>query len=1002
MRGSSGPPPGRGSSDGRSSKPQRPSDQSRRRERPAITPQDEFPPPGGPSSRSMKPGGSSSRSSPTKYDSNNRSSRAGGRDQQAAPPEVDHYALQASPQLRSSAAPPAADDDDLEVDYDDDFEDASDDDGQTYAPTITQPEVKARPPSAGGMISAVTRPLSAKAPPMMAGSGHQQQQNMNNYRVPAPAAGPVVNDISAIKQAMEQERATAAPTQQALQAAKQQQMLEEQEKQKRFQQMQQAQQAAAINHAKQASIVSGSSSTSYQQREDNYTRQSVISPKSSPPVRPVVLTTTNYTAGVQELSTVEKQQRNKRATELRALIGSKLNVEKHDLFSQRPQRRLEMFLQSRGPYSFAVSKGIQTGEELLEEGAQTEQEIGLDKETQCPMLGGTGSSSSGGVGGGASSTGAGTTNSTSASTDPGQNQGDAAVSTSSGALEQPLEQQARLLPFLRRVFPLVDASLKNKNRNNKGKSGQKQAGLKDGVDASKLVATLTLDLGTPVGAKAISGYLGAPHLLVLFDMASTAWFQSVVAVYPTSGGVPSKDAKPTRVFFSFERITCFDYCSSSTIVVAGTAAGSLLLFDMKTVPKRNVVGTRIAANVEQQAGVQLATSSMKQLTVNGGEQISVEPENPSFSSDIFALQLFDDLDIMDTEDETARPFLAEIASITVTNDLVFCLDIDGAVTTWRILSIKQGETRLVYTGPQKYGKSGAGSTKVVAIPREISPHNVAAYLTLGCTSAEIRVTSSSFAGSGTGSSFASQFNLTDLLSANSSNLIPNNCCFHPFLPSLFLVCYLSGDLALFNMTLGVPIMHWPASSSSSSSGAGRGQVAGASRHTATCLDVTWSTVRPTVFFVLTLEAVEVWDLALNSSQAMKTITFLPISKFTSPLQNWCLSVLPESGLPVVCCSCTGGKNYSKGTTRQNLQDAQQGSFAGRVFVLQLEEQFVNPLSAYPAEKPHLQNNKLFDSSNNLFDARNKDALAYMRKVLDGKNKSTNLEIDILHKVLLTA
>jgi hypothetical protein len=76
-----------------------------------------------------------------------------------------------------------------------------------------------------------------------------------------------------------------------------------------------------------------------------------------------------------------------------------------------------------------------------------------------------------------------------------------------------------------------------------------------------------------------------------------------------------------------------------------------------------------------------------------------------------------------------------------------------------------------------------------------------------------------------------------------------SAAFNPFFPGLLLVAYAEGDLALFDCTMCVPATHWT------------GAVTKAPN---VDVSVSWSPVRPCVFFVKSLDVLDIWDLAERS------------------------------------------------------------------------------------------------------------------------------------------
>ena len=188
-------------------------------------------------------------------------------------------------------------------------------------------------------------------------------------------------------------------------------------------------------------------------------------------------------------------------------------------------------------------------------------------------------------------------------------------------------------------------------------------------------------------------------------------YGSVVALYSIDS--LKTGTTPHRLFYSYERITCFDYSSATSCVVCGTAAGSLLLFDLRRVQttadsKKNqyakVAGfSGKGSSAKKSFSEQISEISQQQidtLTVDGAA-ISFVEEPPAYSSDVFALTgTSNNLNLSGTatseismsiggsEDENMLPpFLGEIADVAVmaSSTQVVALDIQGLITSWRIL-----------------------------------------------------------------------------------------------------------------------------------------------------------------------------------------------------------------------------------------------------------------------------------------------------------------------------
>jgi hypothetical protein len=118
---------------------------------------------------------------------------------------------------------------------------------------------------------------------------------------------------------------------------------------------------------------------------------------------------------------------------------------------------------------------------------------------------------------------------------------------------------------------------------------------------------------------------------------------------------------------------------------------------------------------------------------------------------------------------------------------------------------------------------------------------------------------------------------------------PRSMAFSPFLPSLLLVAYAEGDLALFDTTLCVPVVHWGGVAAGSWDGSA---------------SVAWSTRRPCVFFVKCGSTLDLWDLAERPAAPVQSVALaspaVPAG-FDAPGTCSELSVAP-CGRPVVGCS----------------------------------------------------------------------------------------------------
>ena len=373
----------------------------------------------------------------------------------------------------------------------------------------------------------------------------------------------------------------------------------------------------------------------------------------------------NFSTNV-ELTTGQKEKAAVRAKEVREIIGSKLCVEAQDIYSQRPQKDLELFLNHLGPYRNVATKGTLTRGDPFDSSTQTERPMTEEKETQAPSL----------------------------------------VLAEEGSIAA----RGQLLPFLRRTLPLFEAIFKNqRKKGDKTKPGENING--QNSDTMQLVNTLHLDFGIPKAVLLIKSYRGAPHVCVNFEMnTQISTYNSVLAIYPLdslgeSSSEPSgtrKKRTPTRLFYSFETISSFDVLEESNIIVAGTAAGSLLLYDLRQVP----VATTAAANVSvfskngkekerttskgrKSADAEEAEENIAKWTARGSRSkenlekpektdskgeiadlggLKVVEEPPAFSTDAFSLDPIDETNMVMADFSSAAEATALSSGSTKTRE----------------------------------------------------------------------------------------------------------------------------------------------------------------------------------------------------------------------------------------------------------------------------------------------------------------------------------------------
>jgi len=184
--------------------------------------------------------------------------------------------------------------------------------------------------------------------------------------------------------------------------------------------------------------------------------------------------------------------------------------------------------------------------------------------------------------------------------------------------------------------------------------------------------------------------------------------------------------------------------------------------------------------------------------------------------------------------------------------LIFALDLMGTVSFWRVLefaSMHGTQVKLALQGTTSLPSSmhSLGSF-VDARALCIHPQQQMQFVVVGTSGVHQahRHQRSASVSDGPGTFELLGCPDDDSMGAIGSITQPCSAAFNPFFPGLLLVAYAEGDLALFDCTMCVPTTHWS------------GAVTKAPNPN---VSVAWSPVRPCVFFVKSLDTLDIWDLA---------------------------------------------------------------------------------------------------------------------------------------------
>lgn len=551
-------------------------------------------------------------------------------------------------------------------------------------------------------------------------------------------------------------------------------------------------------------------------------------------------------------------------------------------------------------------------------------------------------------------------------------------------------------------------------------------------------------------------------------------YGSLIALYTADAvrSLPiSSQSRPDRIFYSYERITCLDYSSTMQAIVCGTACGSLLLFDLRRLqnPSKAPGGLSFSgwsgkgknsrdkkSFSEQMDHVPPAVSKSDGILSVSGSPLPYAEEGPAYSTDVLVLRSSDlggtqEIPCLagsgrsqvsgvsggDVENEVfLPPFLSEIASVSVaaSGGEVAVLDVQGVVSSWRILMTDANSVRLQYM-TCRLDPSGPLATNVIHLPSEVASAGLGNYvvvaghgvgwrqddlldeqdLTMGLET----LNAGGSRGGGTVHLGLPSENLAGRFESDTSDSAPTDLKWHPLFPALLAVAYASGEVAIFDSALSVPLLTLQANPlpTDGVSNVGSGSETLLDSSLTSRVSVEWSTTRPTVLFVYAGNEIQAWDLTESVTQPVsRTDVKRAVLAFAGAVQkaaamagtnsaNWGVGT-PSIGSPGAAAGLnSGSSNLCLPPVMHVIPAGPEAGMGfiilgGKIHTLLFGDRLVTPLANYPTSSPHAQlwqQNKYFDSRYNLFD-RLKDNLKMMQKIIE--NKGTKLEIDILHKLLL--
>jgi len=557
----------------------------------------------------------------------------------------------------------------------------------------------------------------------------------------------------------------------------------------------------------------------------------------------------NLTDGTKNASEKASLQRLRDLKRMKFL--ERRTVEKIDLFSQRPQTAHSLFLANKSlKYHLNKTVSCQTREDDVEIGTMTDEIFTEDKEMQFPTL---------------------------------------TMGQSAKAGSEP----SQMLPFLRRTLPLFEASMAE-GRHRQLPMLSHHGAAAESQPQERVMRNSTFGLPDSFISRCIDAHVniadiavcpewyGADHTLVLYTWAwkqrpppdsglldaFTRPMQSLIALYPILSGSEGNIIHPARCLYSFCRLSSLVVVGGrSHIVVAGSEMGSLLVWDLREKAKLPTEHNKSGADSSVPAfepdpdmahfqgalwlGAAFSTDSFTMSSAQAGGGPDAEGHQGEHEPGI------QEQNSAGTGVHNVEISCVRCSSGAGSDPLIFALDLMGTVSFWRVLefaSMQGTQVKLALQGsvslPASIHSVGnfVDATGLCIHPQQQMQFVVVA--TSGVHQAHRHQRTSSVSdGPGTFELLGSQDE--DGLVSDGLGSVSQACsaAFNPFFPGLLLVAYAEGDLALFDCTMCVPATHW--------SGA-------VTRAPNLHMSVAWSPVRPCVFFVKSLDVLDIWDLAEKS------------------------------------------------------------------------------------------------------------------------------------------
>lgn len=602
-------------------------------------------------------------------------------------------------------------------------------------------------------------------------------------------------------------------------------------------------------------------------------------------------TTQKYNLGAGAASSPAQKAALNRLKDLRELkVTSRLGVEVGNLYQQKPQQDIQLFLAGKSlKYCKLKTTSCQTGDDDVEIGINTEEIWTEEKEMQFPTLTGQASKSTG--------------------------------------------NEAQLLPFLRRVLPLFEASIQEINRRDGILPPPSDEALGQTLVRCTLPETfVSTFLGAPAAVQDLTlvpQWYGADHALALYtwpeaprppiEGGSTLSsflrpLRSLVGLHPLMLGGSSISARPARCLYSFCQLTSLTVVNGrSHLIVAGSESGSLLVYDLRA---------RARSPAE-------LLGDMEGLPPNPDPDVDHFQGAvwlPSaFSTDVFVLPsglkgLDDDIvsgamgfskGLGDSEGHHHEICCVRSSDAGAGGDaLIFAMDLSGVVSFWRVLELADAGVKLALQGSLTLAETSRHSPVLGEFLNAsylcIHPQQQAQFIALsqmGIHQAQRQ---------GGLVSGPKKLELQEDAEPFSQCSQPISASFNPFFPHLLVVAYAEGDIALFDCSLCVPVTHWACAVN---------QAPGAR------ISVAWSTRRPCVFFVKCGDVLDVWDLSEQTHTPVKSVSLE--GEAPRPPGSLVVNTMPCSELMV------------------GMDGRPMVSLGGSVMLLGLPSNFTTPMQSLP-------------------------------------------------------